>query len=363
MTDIFVSYSRKDERLVKRVIEALESCGYSLWWDQRLTPHESWDSTIEKEIKIAKVVLVLWSPRAVSSEWVRSEADYAKDEKKLISARLQKCELPLAHRLRQTADLARWNGDVSASEWIRLVSWINYLAHPELDASNPAAVADANGIEPTDPSNLGESKTSQIQSISNIQGRENSSSLNQLSKDDDGNTVSTNLFRSPWCSIPIDTTAWIAILALIAPRNSTIYSHPIFPVAPIVNTINAISIRLVGQGSEPVLSYSEFRLVGLIIFLYFFFLSDTAPGDIYPLLVDMFLIIALGLVGAVLIAVAFQAPYFNWIGMPLLFAVLLSIIFRPRKKGESPRLIVSIVSLVLAVVLLSWSLMLSQSLA
>jgi hypothetical protein len=120
---------------------------------------------------------------------------------------------------------------------------------------------------------------------------------------------------------------------------------------------------LVGQGSEPVVSYSEFRLVGLIAFLSFFFLSDTTPGDINPLLLDMFLIIALGLVGAVLIAVAFQAPYFNWIGMPLLFTVLLSIIFWPRKQDEKPRLIVSIVSLVLAVVLLSWSLMLSQSLA
>lgn len=364
MADIFVSYSRKDQPLVKRVVKALESCGYSLWWDQRLTPQEAWDSTIEMEIKKARAVLVLWSRRAVASEWVRSEADYAKSEKKLVSARLQTCELPLAHRLRQTADLARWDGNTSSSEWIALVSWINYLLNNELEALSPAAIENSKGSNESASGTLCGSKTSGIENLSDIQGRDSLGSLDQLSRKDIGNAVSPTLFRSPWFSMPIDTAAWIAILALIAPRTSTLYSHPIFPIAPIVNTINAISFRLVGQGSEPILSHSEFRFVGLLVLLSFFFLSDTAPGDTvgYSVLLDLGLIVALGIIGAVLIAVAFQVPYFNWIGMPLLIAVLLSIIFKPRGRGDIPRLLVTVVSFVLAIVLVSWSAMLSRGL-
>ena len=42
---------------------------------------------IRDEIKAAKAVIVIWSPRAIDSEWVYSEAKMAHEMKKLICVR------------------------------------------------------------------------------------------------------------------------------------------------------------------------------------------------------------------------------------------------------------------------------------
>lgn len=134
MADIFVSYKKEDRPLVEGVVSLLEQLGYSVWWDQRLTPVESWDTLIENEINEAKAVLVLWTSRSVGSEWVRAEADYAKERKKIVPAKLEACNLPLAFRLTQCADLSLWGGDLEFPEWQRTLSWIStFVGQPPLD--------------------------------------------------------------------------------------------------------------------------------------------------------------------------------------------------------------------------------------
>lgn len=121
MADVFISYSKKDRDLALRVETALSSEGLSVWWDDNLSPGQSWDRIIEKELAKAKVTMVLWTPRSVSSEFVRSEVNYAKSKDKLIPAMLEECEVPLAFSLTQYADLSLWSGDSQHEEWRRLV--------------------------------------------------------------------------------------------------------------------------------------------------------------------------------------------------------------------------------------------------
>lgn len=127
MADVFVSYKREDKHLAEDVIHRLKEAGISVWYDERITPHTSWDETIEQEIATAKAVLVLWTPRSVTSQWVRTEADYGAEHGKMVPVKLEDCALPLAYRRMQTADLSNWDGDASSREWQKALGWVKSL--------------------------------------------------------------------------------------------------------------------------------------------------------------------------------------------------------------------------------------------
>ncbi len=127
MADIFVSYKREDREIADRVTRALAGGGFSAWWDTRLLPAQQWDEEIEREIADAKAVLVLWTPRSVSSKWVRSEATFAMERNKLVPVVLEDCEPPLAFRLVQSVDLRGWDGTLEHPGWRRLDGWLRDL--------------------------------------------------------------------------------------------------------------------------------------------------------------------------------------------------------------------------------------------
>ena len=126
MADVFVSYDRRDRELAERVVAALTEQGLTVWWDDRITPHETWDKTIEREVDSAKKVLVLWTKHSVESDWVRTEAGAAKEATppKLIQARFSDCKVPLAFRLLQHVDLIGWTPKRRHAGWDRLVMWL-----------------------------------------------------------------------------------------------------------------------------------------------------------------------------------------------------------------------------------------------
>ena len=125
MAHIFVSYDKEDRALAERVVRALRADGFSVWWDDDLTPHLNWDRAIEAELEAATWVLVLWTPRSVQSNWVRSEADFAKEDTppKLIQARFENARVPLAFRLTMYVDLDEAAPD-KCSGWQRLGQWL-----------------------------------------------------------------------------------------------------------------------------------------------------------------------------------------------------------------------------------------------
>ena len=54
MADIFLSYAREDRELVRKVASALESNGWTVWWDRNIIAGHAFDEVIERELHGAK---------------------------------------------------------------------------------------------------------------------------------------------------------------------------------------------------------------------------------------------------------------------------------------------------------------------
>jgi hypothetical protein len=118
MVDIFLSYSRHDKERIVPVVKALEARGWSVWWDRKIPPGKTFDQVIEEALSTAKCVIVVWSKDSVGSEWVKTEAAEGAERKILVPVAIDNVKIPLAYRLRQSAQLAGWDG---------------ISPHPELD--------------------------------------------------------------------------------------------------------------------------------------------------------------------------------------------------------------------------------------
>src|SRR5262249_42904989 len=60
---------------------------------------------IDQELEKAKAVIVLWSPKSVTSDWVLGEAQTARDMNKLIPIKISDCKLPLPYRALHTPEI------------------------------------------------------------------------------------------------------------------------------------------------------------------------------------------------------------------------------------------------------------------
>lgn len=76
--DVFLSYSRQDNAIMERVVAALNDAGLTIWTDKGISPGSpSWKVAIEEAIRESRCVVVLFSPDAAISRWVRSELDFS----------------------------------------------------------------------------------------------------------------------------------------------------------------------------------------------------------------------------------------------------------------------------------------------
>lgn len=81
MADIFLSYSRHDTNNMSRLRGELQKKGFSVWTDETGLERGSprWEMMIEIAIEQARSLVVILSPYAKRSEWVRRELKYASD--------------------------------------------------------------------------------------------------------------------------------------------------------------------------------------------------------------------------------------------------------------------------------------------
>jgi YD repeat-containing protein len=135
-THVFVSYAGEDRSVAERVVRALTSLGWRVWWDREIALGKSFDERIGERLRSAGAVLVLWSRHSVVSEWVREEASEAKRRDVLIPALIDRVEPPFGFTLRQAVDLTSWNGTSSAPEFSALVAALRALI-PPVDESTP----------------------------------------------------------------------------------------------------------------------------------------------------------------------------------------------------------------------------------
>ncbi|HEX5237065.1 MAG TPA: TIR domain-containing protein [Sphingomicrobium sp.] len=136
MADIFVSYGRSTEAQAQEVADALRSAGYNVWRDDELPAHRAYSDVIEERLRSAKAVVVLWSAEAARSQWVRAEADIAREAGTLVQVTIDGTIPPLPFNQIQCADLKGWSGDTDAAGWRKVESSVALLVAgaPEVES-------------------------------------------------------------------------------------------------------------------------------------------------------------------------------------------------------------------------------------
>lgn len=76
---IFLSYSRKDEAVVKLLAQGFEAAHKEIWYDHDLTGGDSWWDTILKKIRSATVFIFVLSEDSLHSKPCLAELKYAED--------------------------------------------------------------------------------------------------------------------------------------------------------------------------------------------------------------------------------------------------------------------------------------------
>lgn len=109
--DVFISYAREDQASASRLAQWCTECGWTVFWDQAITPGRKWDQAIEHALAESLCVLVLWSKNSVNSDWVKTEAAEAARRNVLVPVSIDGVTLPLEFRRVQTLDLTKaWQG-------------------------------------------------------------------------------------------------------------------------------------------------------------------------------------------------------------------------------------------------------------
>lgn len=145
MTDVFISYKREERADCERIASKLRALQLDVWFDARLTAGESFSAEIEREVRRAKSVLVLWSPASVQSRWVRNEADIGRERGVLVAVQLKPCTMPIDFRDIHFDQLHNPNFGDDDPAWLKILSRVEVLCRrPGLaEYSRAVAVAGA----------------------------------------------------------------------------------------------------------------------------------------------------------------------------------------------------------------------------
>lgn len=89
MADVFISYSKPDRSQVQSLADDLVRRGFSVWWDTGLLAGNTFRQEIDRELRAASCVVVVWSRHSMASDWVISEAESARQAGKLVPVRTE----------------------------------------------------------------------------------------------------------------------------------------------------------------------------------------------------------------------------------------------------------------------------------
>lgn len=122
VTDVFISYARSDLPRVRVIAEKLKDAGLSVFWDRMIPAGVDYQHFLGEALDHSRLVLVVWSREAISSDWVRAEAEYARVRKRLISCRIEECSLGPPFNTFHTADLREPVFDLNWPDVLDLIS-------------------------------------------------------------------------------------------------------------------------------------------------------------------------------------------------------------------------------------------------
>ena len=140
MTDVFISYSRKDRNRAEVMARALAERGLDVWWDTHLKAGAEFRQEIAHKLEDAKAVIVIWSEESVASRFVCDEADVGAANDTLFPVLVDLVDIPLGFRQIQTADLTRWRGKSGDRHFQAFVDIIESVAGGRRTVSAPSSV-------------------------------------------------------------------------------------------------------------------------------------------------------------------------------------------------------------------------------
>lgn len=144
--DIFISYTHDDAEVAKRLADQLVGCGWSVFWDRVLLPGATWRTQIQTALSAAKVVVVMWSDKAVASRWVEIEADFAFQRDAYLPVKIDGCSLPLGLSHVQVADLRHWHAGTAPMLPDVLLAALKHRLGTPAAARQPTALASTGPI-------------------------------------------------------------------------------------------------------------------------------------------------------------------------------------------------------------------------
>jgi hypothetical protein len=72
--DVYISYSRRNAEIMRRIRADLRAAGMSVWTDENLTPgRPSWRRAVHAAVRGAHTMIVIMTPDSIGSEWVAHE--------------------------------------------------------------------------------------------------------------------------------------------------------------------------------------------------------------------------------------------------------------------------------------------------
>ena len=140
MAKVFLSYAREDAPIAKGIAECIGAAGHDVWWDRHIQGGSRFASEIDRELKGADAVVVLWTEASIDSAWVQDEAAEGRDSGRLVPVTFRGSRPPLGFRQFHTVDLGAWDGNGEPLETDDLLDAIAKIAGSSQPRSGVAAV-------------------------------------------------------------------------------------------------------------------------------------------------------------------------------------------------------------------------------
>jgi hypothetical protein len=169
MSPVFLSYKRVDDAARAKVVRArLEALGLDIFQDVDMSAGEFFPTILNKRIRAATAVLVLWSKSSIDSHWVVSEAQKGLEQAKLVAVAFDRDitrEMPMPFNGIQTPDLSDWIETGSKADhdgWRSVLKALGGLCNRPLaeianilESGTPETKADFVRNHPNDPFAVG----------------------------------------------------------------------------------------------------------------------------------------------------------------------------------------------------------------
>ena len=143
MGDVFISYKQDERERMRPIAEGLSALGVDVWFDERLQPDRTFTDEIQDVMNNCRAQIVCWSPAAAASEWVRGEAEVARQRGVLVAVMIEPCALPPPFNMHHAENLSGWTGDARHPGWRKIAEAVGRkLGRPGL--GELAALAQSN---------------------------------------------------------------------------------------------------------------------------------------------------------------------------------------------------------------------------